>query len=325
MADTDNPDMRIGIDPGKGYALSGKIMLSAIVVLFAVVVFMVGLHLYARWYLVRLRRRQLERRRGRRASRAQQIFMYVDSGNPGAAADRGLELPVLNSLPVYVHYPKAEQPPQECAVCLSEFGNGEVVRLLPDCTHTFHIDCIDMWFNSHSTCPLCRSKVEFVPERVYKVGRPMTEPVGMADGSELGSSSGSGPCATCRRDEGSGDADTTSLGSRRKGLDLAGVRIEVPPPSRRMNESENELTQSSPSTRFLAFKRILSMGRKSPASGGLITPSIGGRMTSCAEGTSHGGTELDLESGLSESTRQPSRVQPPVESSFGGRSLALSE
>ncbi|PKU84295.1 RING-H2 finger protein ATL20 [Dendrobium catenatum] len=44
-----------------------------------------------------------------------------------------------------------------CPVCLSEFKDGEAVRFLPECGHCFHVECIDMWFRVHSTCPVCRS------------------------------------------------------------------------------------------------------------------------------------------------------------------------
>ncbi|GMY36384.1 ring-h2 finger protein atl52 [Fagus crenata] len=47
----------------------------------------------------------------------------------------------------------------ECAVCLSVFEEGEEVRNLPRCKHTFHAMCIDMWLYSHSDCPLCRTPV----------------------------------------------------------------------------------------------------------------------------------------------------------------------
>ena len=49
----------------------------------------------------------------------------------------------------------------ECAVCLCEFEAYEKGRFLPSCHHSFHIDCIDMWFISHSTCPLCRTPVTY--------------------------------------------------------------------------------------------------------------------------------------------------------------------
>ncbi|GER57828.1 RING/U-box superfamily protein [Striga asiatica] len=47
----------------------------------------------------------------------------------------------------------------ECAVCLSEFEENESLRLLPKCSHAFHLPCIDTWLKSHSNCPLCRANV----------------------------------------------------------------------------------------------------------------------------------------------------------------------
>lgn len=51
----------------------------------------------------------------------------------------------------------------ECAVCLSAFEEGEEVRKLPGCKHWFHAPCIDMWLDSHSDCPLCRTPVPLGP------------------------------------------------------------------------------------------------------------------------------------------------------------------
>ncbi|KAG6582503.1 RING-H2 finger protein ATL51, partial [Cucurbita argyrosperma subsp. argyrosperma] len=47
----------------------------------------------------------------------------------------------------------------DCSVCLSEFQENESLRLLPKCSHAFHLPCIDTWLKSHSTCPLCRSNI----------------------------------------------------------------------------------------------------------------------------------------------------------------------
>lgn len=44
-----------------------------------------------------------------------------------------------------------------CPVCLSEFEEGEELCTLPECMHTFHKQCIDMWLHSHSNCPMCRT------------------------------------------------------------------------------------------------------------------------------------------------------------------------
>uniref|UniRef100_A0A7N0VFG8 RING-type domain-containing protein n=1 Tax=Kalanchoe fedtschenkoi TaxID=63787 RepID=A0A7N0VFG8_KALFE len=48
----------------------------------------------------------------------------------------------------------------ECCVCLSAFEDGEEVRELGRCKHSFHAQCIDMWLYSHLDCPLCRQGVE---------------------------------------------------------------------------------------------------------------------------------------------------------------------
>ncbi|KAK4836521.1 hypothetical protein QYF36_024245 [Acer negundo] len=50
-----------------------------------------------------------------------------------------------------------------CSICLSEFNDGEPIRLLPECLHSFHVPCIDMWLVSHSSCPLCRADTPVHP------------------------------------------------------------------------------------------------------------------------------------------------------------------
>ncbi|KAB2597485.1 RING-H2 finger protein ATL54-like [Pyrus ussuriensis x Pyrus communis] len=47
----------------------------------------------------------------------------------------------------------------DCSVCLSEFEEDESLRLLPKCSHAFHIPCIDTWLRSHKNCPLCRAPI----------------------------------------------------------------------------------------------------------------------------------------------------------------------
>ncbi|BAT97821.1 hypothetical protein LR48_Vigan07g156600 [Vigna angularis] len=73
----------------------------------------------------------------------------------------GLDPSVLKSFPVLVFQPENFKEGLECAICLSEIIEGEKARLFPKCNHGFHVDCIDMWFHSHSTFPLCRNPVGF--------------------------------------------------------------------------------------------------------------------------------------------------------------------
>lgn len=73
----------------------------------------------------------------------------------------------LKALPIIV-YSAASKPtpvPTDCPICLAEFAEGEKVRVLPNCNHRFHLECIDAWLVSHSSCPLCRHSLNLHKER----------------------------------------------------------------------------------------------------------------------------------------------------------------
>ncbi|CAK7325667.1 unnamed protein product [Dovyalis caffra] len=59
-----------------------------------------------------------------------------------------------------------------CAICLSEFEEDEELRTLPVCSHSYHVECIDMWLHSHTNCPMCRTDTTPSP-RVYLRGRDL--------------------------------------------------------------------------------------------------------------------------------------------------------
>lgn len=107
-----------------------------------------------------------------------------------AAPSRGLPQSILKSLPVFVHSKKPDPDPIYCAVCLSEFEENEIGRIIPKCNHSFHVGCIDMWFYSHVTCPLCRSEVK--PELEPRSGSPNNPVEISVDIFEPGSISGEG-------------------------------------------------------------------------------------------------------------------------------------
>ncbi|CAG8537600.1 13609_t:CDS:2 [Ambispora leptoticha] len=54
-----------------------------------------------------------------------------------------------------------------CSICLEEFQDGEILRLLPNCSHLYHTDCVDKWLNTKSSqCPLC--KKDCTPAEIAK-------------------------------------------------------------------------------------------------------------------------------------------------------------
>lgn len=74
--------------------------------------------------------------------------------------DAGVDQSFIDTLPVFLY--KAIiglKNPFDCAVCLCEFEPEDKLRLLPKCSHAFHMECIDTWLLSHSTCPLCRASL----------------------------------------------------------------------------------------------------------------------------------------------------------------------
>jgi len=48
---------------------------------------------------------------------------------------------------------------KECAICLNEFDEGDTIRNLANCGHTFHKSCIDLWLLRRADCPLCKGTV----------------------------------------------------------------------------------------------------------------------------------------------------------------------
>ncbi|KMZ70187.1 hypothetical protein ZOSMA_1G01590 [Zostera marina] len=69
---------------------------------------------------------------------------------------------------------------RECVVCLSKVKGGEIVRVLPNCLHIFHVDCIDMWLSSHDSCPVCRAGILPGPPPVPTTDAPVVVPVEVA-------------------------------------------------------------------------------------------------------------------------------------------------
>ncbi|CAA0812447.1 E3 ubiquitin-protein ligase ATL23 [Striga hermonthica] len=47
----------------------------------------------------------------------------------------------------------------ECAVCLDEIEGEQAARVLPGCSHGFHLQCADAWLSRNSICPVCRGTV----------------------------------------------------------------------------------------------------------------------------------------------------------------------
>ena len=55
-----------------------------------------------------------------------------------------------------------DQDDLSCSICMSEYEDGEILRLLycqRRAIHHYHKQCVDSWLLRNATCPLCRSSV----------------------------------------------------------------------------------------------------------------------------------------------------------------------
>ncbi|KAJ8900171.1 hypothetical protein K2173_024811 [Erythroxylum novogranatense] len=48
----------------------------------------------------------------------------------------------------------------QCSICLGDYQEKEMLRIMPKCGHNFHLSCIDVWLRKQSTCPVCRFPVQ---------------------------------------------------------------------------------------------------------------------------------------------------------------------
>lgn len=140
------------------YRVSTRVMITVFLCLFFMVILVIFLHLYSR--------RRLRRARGR--AMTNQILVHGWSTAAAQAQPEqpktGLDPAVIDALPVFVYRSLGGTGAGvECSVCLSGLEDGEAARVLPNCNHAFHKECIDLWLHSHSSCPVCRSDAEPKP------------------------------------------------------------------------------------------------------------------------------------------------------------------
>ncbi|PIA55261.1 hypothetical protein AQUCO_00800174v1 [Aquilegia coerulea] len=71
-------------------------------------------------------------------------------------SESGLKKEVREMLPIIVFKESFSIKDTQCSVCLGDYQAEDRLQQIPVCGHTFHMDCIDHWLATHTTCPLCR-------------------------------------------------------------------------------------------------------------------------------------------------------------------------
>ncbi|WOL02671.1 hypothetical protein Cni_G11390 [Canna indica] len=197
-----------------------------------------------------------------RANRYWGAIPVISRGAPAADPPpcRGLDAVAVAALapPVVIRAGDLKEG-LECPVCLSELSEGETARLLPKCGHAFHLECIDMWFCSHSTCPLCRTPAAL--EEPKAAGAAAAEPAHGDAQSSADEQTFSGNSSS--QDESSGSPDSSSASPP------VVLVIEVPRRAAERSQTSNSaLTASrlqeentSPPT-LRSWRRLLVLGSR---------------------------------------------------------------
>jgi E3 ubiquitin-protein ligase ATL41 len=166
----------------QSYSFSGRVLLTAVVILAIMTVVFV---------LVRLLLHHLFARGGGGGFLATGLRRSFGSFGGRSSSRRGLDASALAALPVTEYRRRAAEvvdfgsnsssststaaaAAAECAVCLSELDDGEKVRALPSCAHVFHVECVDAWLRSRTTCPVCRAEVR--PDKGARPPAPAPAP-----------------------------------------------------------------------------------------------------------------------------------------------------
>uniref|UniRef100_A0A0D9VJG3 RING-type domain-containing protein n=1 Tax=Leersia perrieri TaxID=77586 RepID=A0A0D9VJG3_9ORYZ len=77
----------------------------------------------------------------------------------------GLEPFVVAAIPTMKYSYEAfhSKDDAQCSICLGEYNEKEILRIMPVCRHNFHLSCIDVWLQKQTTCPICRISLKDLP------------------------------------------------------------------------------------------------------------------------------------------------------------------
>lgn len=151
MASNDSPTFRWNYTEfdDSNFQIRGRTLFLLLVVCFVVFIGTI-FYLYGRWVC----RNSLQNLAGR-------LVHAPPQQNTPPPPRRGLDPNAISNLPITLHRGSANQSQAECCICLGIFQDGEKVKVLPDCHHRYHSECVDKWLRTQSSCPLCRASLRF--------------------------------------------------------------------------------------------------------------------------------------------------------------------
>ncbi|GMI73628.1 Arabidopsis Toxicos en Levadura 68 [Hibiscus trionum] len=88
------------------------------------------------------------------------VFIAEDEDDGNVVV--GLDQAVINSYPKFQFNKDAvaagsTNADTTCSICLCEYRDLEMLRMMPECRHCFHVSCLDAWLKLNGSCPICRN------------------------------------------------------------------------------------------------------------------------------------------------------------------------
>jgi Ring finger domain len=88
-----------------------------------------------------------------RRDRIREMKQLISSAPAANSSSKETDLPMRKVV-------DKESSSETCVICLDTFTKEEQITGLPNCTHTFHGNCIRAWLQGSDHCPICRTKVQ---------------------------------------------------------------------------------------------------------------------------------------------------------------------
>ncbi|XP_010559104.1 PREDICTED: RING-H2 finger protein ATL67-like [Tarenaya hassleriana] len=108
------------------------------------------------------------------------IFVAEDDDDLEANGENivvGLDQSVINSYPKFQFSKESDGGGDAtCSICLCEYREAEMLRMMPECKHSFHLCCLDAWLKLNGSCPVCRNSPLPTPQST-PLSTPLSEVV----------------------------------------------------------------------------------------------------------------------------------------------------
>ena len=83
----------------------------------------------------------------------------VTIGEIGSLIPRGITIKDLIEKTELKTYNRMLNSDNKCHICNEDYSNQDICRIINNCSHYYHANCIDNWFINQKNCPICNQNI----------------------------------------------------------------------------------------------------------------------------------------------------------------------